>query len=151
MAIFRRWLQFSLRTFLVLLTVFMIWLGVATHHMRAQRDAVKAIEMCGGTVSYDWQYERLTDEIVFDRRPGKQPGAPHWLRSLVGDDFFQEVVGVAFFQSPPANREFADEEIRRWIPHLQKFPKLRVLLIDGACSDAAMSELTKALPGCNFI
>ncbi|HUY90495.1 MAG TPA: hypothetical protein VMV10_17290 [Pirellulales bacterium] len=151
MATRRRWLQFSLRTFLVLLTALAVWLGVASHRMREQREAVKAIETLGGTVAYDWQYERLTDEVVFDRLPGKHPGAPAWLRRLVGDDFFQEVVGVAFFRAPSGKSEFQDEEIRRWIPHLQKFPKLRVLLIDGSCSDEAMNELTKALPGCNFI
>ena len=147
----RRWLQFSLRTFLVLFTVCSIWLGVATHRMREQRDAVMAIEALGGTVSYDWQYDRLLDEVVFARRPRKQPGAPAWLRRLVGDDFFQEVIGVAFFRSPSGDSEFQDEQIRRWIPHLQKFPKLRLILIDGSCSDEAMQELTKALPGCAFI
>ena len=51
----RRWLQYSLRSFLVVLTAFAIWLGVAVNRAREQREAVKAIEALGGTVTYDFQ------------------------------------------------------------------------------------------------
>jgi hypothetical protein len=151
MATSRRWLQFSLRTFFVLVAALAVALSAASNKAREQRDAVKAIEAMGGTVSYDWQYERKLDEIVFAIRPGAQPAAPRWLRSLIGDELFQEVVGVAFVPAPAADREFSDEEVRRWIPHLRKFPKLRLMLIGGACSNDAMAELVDALPDCNFI
>ena len=147
----RRWLQFSLRSFFVLLTALGVWLGVASQRAREERDAVQAIEALGGTVAYDWQYERLTDEIVFTCRPGKEPPGPRWLRRVLGDAFFQRVIGVAFYRSQAGDHEFQEAEMRRWIPLLQKFRGLRLLMIDGACPDEAMQELAKALPGCNFI
>ena len=55
----RRWLQFSLRSFFVLLTVGCLWLGWkverTSERTRQQREAVKAIEALTGRVQYDWQ------------------------------------------------------------------------------------------------
>lgn len=51
----RRWFQFSLRFFLVALTVLAFWLGVVVTRAREQREAVKAIR---------------SRSSVFGRRPG---------------------------------------------------------------------------------
>ena len=48
----RRWLRFSLRTLLVLMTVLGValgWLGVQVNRVRKQRDAVAWVQQVGGT------------------------------------------------------------------------------------------------------
>jgi len=84
----RRWLQFSLRSILVLtgvLAVLIAWLGPKFYFAYEQRQAVAAILASGGQVAYDYQ------------AAGEQePPGPKWLRRLIGDDFFQRIDVVSF-------------------------------------------------------
>ena len=90
----RRWLQYSLRTFFVLLTVFCVWLGWMSYEAREQRKAVQWVQEIGGTVFYDYEYyyQRGGDDLV----DHYEPTAPRWLRDILGDDYFQKVSGVYF-------------------------------------------------------
>ncbi len=81
----RRWLTFSLRGLLVVLTVVCLWLGRQVERARKQREAVDAIQAVGGTIEYDWL------------RRGEPRRGPVWLQRLIGDEFFQGVDAVSFF------------------------------------------------------
>ena len=100
MKLTRRWFQYSLRTFLVVLTAFAVWRGVVIHRAREQREAVKAIEAAGGIVRYDWQYDSFRarrDGVSFDSplsNSMREPSGPLWIRRIVGDEFFQQVWAV---------------------------------------------------------
>ena len=60
----RRWLQFSLRSFLALATLFSIWLGFHVRSARRQEESVAAIKRLGGWVYYDFQdYDPLTGHL----------------------------------------------------------------------------------------
>jgi len=48
----RRWLQFSLRSMLILTAVAAIWLGWLVKQVRDQRAAVQAVRQLGGSVYY---------------------------------------------------------------------------------------------------
>ena len=85
----RCWLQFSLRTFFVLLTVFCVWLGWTVHQANEQRKAVAWVREMGGSVSYDYEFDE-DGNIIDDAKP---PG-PEWLMELVGVDCFQKVSDV---------------------------------------------------------
>ena len=76
----RRRLRFTLRTCLVLLTVFCVWIGFEANRAHEQRIAVEQIQQVAGIVLYD--------------RRDKDSYVPRWLRSLAGDDFFRSVVEV---------------------------------------------------------
>jgi hypothetical protein len=54
-----------------------------------QREAVKAIAKLGGGVRYDY-HDGPCD-------PAEHPSIPSILLTLLGDDFFSDVVGVGFF------------------------------------------------------
>ena len=87
----RRWLQYSLRTFLILLTLFAVWFGSAMHKTGEQRKAVAELERLGGTgaVCYSYQYDEDNRFIKNAEPPG-----PAWLRDILGIDFMADVVGV---------------------------------------------------------
>ena len=59
----RRFLQFSLRTLLVvvlLVSIGMSWLAVKLERARRQKEAVRTIEKAAGWVVYDYQSENLS-------------------------------------------------------------------------------------------
>jgi hypothetical protein len=89
----RRWLRFSLRTFLLVLTALCIWLGVKVNQARRQKEAVEALLELGATVRYAHQRDD-TNPTEFDSN--KDLRVPGWLRRLAGDDFFQTVALVEF-------------------------------------------------------
>jgi hypothetical protein len=81
----RHWYQFSLRTFVIIITLLGIWLGYISFRAREQREVVARIKELGGKVEYDYQTEK---------NPQKSPPGWPWLRRLVGDEYFQDVAVV---------------------------------------------------------
>lgn len=108
----RRWFQFGLRAFLLAFTLLSLWLGFATQRAAEQKRAIAAIRRRGGDVIYQHQYDNRIifqpgTPVVFKGRVmpwlsmgGYQinyeapPPGPAWLRSLLGDDYFQTVYQV---------------------------------------------------------
>jgi hypothetical protein len=85
----RRLFRLSLRTLLVAIFVFAVWLGLTFNRVRQQRAAVARIQQLGGTIQYaheiDSSGRRIPDPSL--------PGSP-WLRRLLGAEFFDSVVRV---------------------------------------------------------
>jgi len=92
----RRWLRFSLRTFLLVLTALCIWLGVKVNQARRQKEAVEALRSVGAYVHYAHQ-RSATHPEGFDSRI--ELDVPRWLRDLAGDDFFQTAVSLRIQRS----------------------------------------------------
>jgi hypothetical protein len=87
-----RWFQFSLRTLMFVTLICAVgsaWLARKMERKRKEREAVKAIIEMGGWVSYDYQLASSPTAI-----PTGMPPGPDWLRHLLGEKFFSEVVGV---------------------------------------------------------
>ena len=84
----RRWLQFSLRSLLVLVTVLAVWLGREVNRARRQNEAVAAIQQAGGMVFYDSQVRPPQSRF---RR-----WFPRFVR-LLGEDLADAVVIVMLF------------------------------------------------------
>jgi hypothetical protein len=85
----RRWYQFSLRTLLVVTAIVAVacgWLGSKIEQRRRQRDALATLAKLGDNAlaAYDFQLNGSTEG----------PRGPAWLRSLLGENFFSEVVGA---------------------------------------------------------
>ena len=76
----RRFFRYSLRTLLLVVTVFCVFMGtLGTFVKRAmdQRLAVESIRESGGGISYE-----------------SGSGGPNWLRQLIGNEYFSSVVLV---------------------------------------------------------
>ena len=98
----RRWFRFSLRTFLLVVTVLCIWLGIKVNEARRQKEAVDAILKAGGMVHYDYQtLPNIPSENHWNigYNANALPTGPPFLRKLFGDDCFRKVILVRFSQT----------------------------------------------------
>ncbi len=129
----RRWLQFSLRTLLIAMTLFALWLGVKVHRVRQQKAAVAALEASdsGNSVCYDYQFDRAGKMI-----PDASPPGPAWFRRLIGEDYLRSVRWVRLGQPTDAD-----------LAQLECLPRLQVLIFRGPLvTDEGLSHL-KGLSG----
>jgi hypothetical protein len=133
-------LRFSLRTFLIGITVFCIVLAWRLHRAKEQRAAAAAIQAAGGWAYYDYQF---TDPKSLDIDPQARPWEPDWLLKLVGIDFFHDVVSVNLVYNDDGPKRLDNNKRPTNIaPHLSHFPRLRFLLMSGAwVDDAGMAEV----------
>jgi Leucine-rich repeat (LRR) protein len=91
----RRWFQFSLRS-LLLLTLLVgigmaIWIVPIKTRAERQKRAIEAIVNDGGLVTYDYEENQPANRSGDVKN---EPPGPGWLRKLLGDDYFANVVTV---------------------------------------------------------
>jgi Leucine-rich repeat (LRR) protein len=116
----RRWLQFSLRTLLVLMLVCGCALGWLRHEVqraRAQREAAKPLEELGG-------------DVVYNRVGGP---VAYWLGQLLGEDLDFEPTMVSLDGTPVTDAG---------LTHLKGLPQLRTLILSHSkITDAGLKHL----------
>jgi Leucine Rich repeat len=122
----RRYMNVSLRSLLLLVLAIGAWLGWLVYIARVQRDAVAAIERSGGWSGYDWGWKH-GDKI----RNGK-PWAPKWLVDLIGVDFFGSVVIVVLPDS-------GSDAVLARIGHLSRLEKMNLSF--SPVTDAGVAHL----------
>ena len=137
----RRWFRFSLRSLLVLVTAFCVWLGWEVNATRRQKEAVQAIVKAGGTIGYDFQMipNAIYGKLLRGSRPPYEsglfstkyhldqnaiPSPPAWLRDNIGNDFFRNVASVSFLRAS-AVKPMTD------IEHIAKLPALKQFYLLG--------------------
>jgi hypothetical protein len=131
----RRWLRFSLRTFLLLLTALCVWMGIVVVNAGRQKRAIDSISAAGGTVYFD--YEQLApDQDYLLIKPNAEVPGPAWLRGIVGDEFFRSPVGVRL-----SGAEATDESVEKCA---RGIPDLQFLEIHQAnITDAALAHVVQ--------
>jgi len=82
----RRYFRYRLRTLMIVVTVFCIWMGITAKRARDQRQTVESILEAGGKITY--KHETPYSPI--------DPPRPEWLRKLIGDDYFFSVAEVDY-------------------------------------------------------
>ncbi|MBC7853404.1 MAG: hypothetical protein IAF94_08215 [Pirellulaceae bacterium] len=87
----RRRFRFTLRSILIVVTLLAMGLGYFSFRAQDQRSAVARIHALGGYLQYD--------NNNVDNNPRWSPAGWLWLRRLVGDDYFQDVVFVNLDQT----------------------------------------------------
>lgn len=128
----RRWLQFRLRTLLIAVLVLSLplsWFAVRMEKVRRQREAVAAIERLGGYARYESEFASLMSTGTIPQRQQT------WLRSTLGEDFFENVVHVNFH-----GIEVADADLE----HLKKLTNLECLgLVGTQITDTGLVHIKK--------
>jgi hypothetical protein len=82
----KRWLRYSLRTGLIVVTLLCVWLAFESIRARRQKAAVEQIAAHAGVAIFDYEFDDK-DQRIKDAQP---PG-PEWIRKAVGDDYFRKV------------------------------------------------------------
>lgn len=116
----RRWLQFSLRTLLIVMTLLAMALGTAMLPAERQRRAVRTVRGLGGSVSYA---DPLAEESLFVSQ----------LRVRLGRDYFDVVKEIDLVGTPASDQDLA--QLRR-LTHVE-----RLFLDDTQVTDAGLENL----------
>ncbi len=142
----RRRFQFSLRSLLVIgVALPFSWLAVEMRGANDQRTAVEAIVKAGGEIEYDYEFEYwYPDDLYHGQTMGgcvrqmRGQTCPAWLRRLLGDDFFANVVHVD--ASDPNVRV---EEVLRHVNRLTNLQQLELTFNDSLESFEELKGLTQ--------
>ncbi|MGO8753589.1 MAG: hypothetical protein ACLQNE_47250 [Thermoguttaceae bacterium] len=106
----------------------MSWVSVKIQRAKREKEAVGEIKKLGGVVFYDYQVDAKGNEIQ-----GAQPSSPKWLRTLLGDDCFTNVVEVALDHTQVTDAGLA---------HLKGLTQLQQLSLDNTqVTDAGLEHL----------
>jgi hypothetical protein len=137
----RRWLRFSLRTFLVVVTLFCIWSAWYVHRARRQKEAVEAVQTYGGWAYYDHQF----DEAKPPTKVMNESPWPSWLIDIFGIDMFHNVIEVNLVYSDDrGKREETQNTSDEIIPNLEAFPNLRRLYLHSTqVTDDTMPHIAR--------
>ncbi len=126
----RRYRQFSLRTFLVVLTLVCVWFGWQVNRANQQRQAAAWVLEMGGSVTYDYEFDDKGNRIA-----DAKPTSPEWLR-----DFYDQVVVV----------ELSGTQVHDLTP-LANLKSLQWLYINNTpVSEEQITKLRQALPNCDI-
>jgi len=130
----RRWLQYSLRTFLIFTLAVgagLGWLGIKMDRARRQKMAVEAIRKAHASgprwapnsmaLRIGHRSDKLWALWPVEYAPSSD-GIPDWLVHWLGDDFFYDVHSVNLYAE-----EFTDDDLE----HLRVLTELRRLSIEG--------------------
>lgn len=123
------WLQFSLRGFLTVITIFAVWLGWNVDRAAKQHAAIEAVDKLGGGTSYVWETRPE------DGYPGNwSRPVPACLCEMLSDDHFADV-GIVWF-----GPEAVDADLR-WIANFDA-SAIRFLSLNSLqLSDLALNAL----------
>ncbi len=114
--------------FVTLFAIACSWFAVKMQQARRQREAVEAIQKLGGAAYYDYQFVEWDVPLRTT-----EPPEPAWLRKLVGDDFFADVVAVLL-----TGMGVTDASLN----NIKKLPQLRQLdLYNTNITDSGMEYL----------
>lgn len=158
----RKFLQFKLRTLIILVLIFagvFGWLGLEVKQGRDREAAVRCFVKLGGHVAYE--ADESNDEILRDSPPG-----PNLLRKILGDQFFAKVKYVNFFNADVRVSNLIQLKMftdLKWLYfggssindagliHLRDMQQLKLLDLKGtSVTFQGVKELQKALPNCEI-
>jgi hypothetical protein len=166
--VFRRRVQFGLRTLLVFVTLCAVvcsWMAVRIKQARRQAEVVAALQAKGRAkgrtrVFYDWE---CADYLHVRFLKGPPPGS-EFLRNVLGVDFFFDVEYLPLRHWPVADADLAqlivftrvtdlevagDKITNEGLPYLEQLTSLRTLSLDDTqITYLGMRSLQFALPRC---
>jgi hypothetical protein len=137
----RPWSRITIRVMMLLVLIVALLLGRQVNKAREQREAVAAVQNYGGWVHYD--YEFVSGKIA----PGRGPLAPRWLRSLLGDEYFQNVRQVSLVYDDSAGKRLDNTSLRACddlLKQISTLPGLTgLMLIETQATDDGLRHIGK--------
>ncbi|MFZ5831465.1 MAG: hypothetical protein ACOY3P_15380 [Planctomycetota bacterium] len=136
----RRWLQYSLRTLLIVMTLLAVWLAFYTSRARRQARAAKALEEAGAEVLYFNRFQHSANAARFTK-----PVAPDWLRDLLSVDFVDSVRTVVLTGNHP-NVPRSEPVSDAHLAHLKDLPEVEALILvsrSGSVTNAGLAHVAK--------
>src|SRR5262245_13967295 len=82
----RTWLQFSLRTFFVLVTLACLSFALLERRARQRQQAIARIQKLGGSVTFEHERDSKGHSIKNAASP-----APSWAQGSAGEEYFRKV------------------------------------------------------------
>lgn len=92
----RRWITYSLRSLLVLVTILCIMLALETTRVRRFRSIRTSIEQMGGSVFPGYRFDSSGKPKGFSKRE-----VPPWLTSVISEDYFLTIVTINLWDNAP--------------------------------------------------
>lgn len=133
----RRWFSYSLRSLLILITAFCIWLGWRVESTRRQREAIAAIERMGGLVGYKFQ---MTPSGVNQKATSDTPA---WLWPVFGKG---EIVFISFQM-----KNVDDSDLAELAENLKAIHSFRLLSLDRTKIGDTTAKKLSALRNFNVL
>ena len=165
----RRWLQFSLRGLLALLTVLAIWFGLFVNAAHRQHQARLHVEKLGGKALYDFQHVNLSltkagYRLHYSRNA--RPANFDLLCRLFGDDYCSQIVFISLKGLPITDADLVPIGSLRGLEYLdlaftpitddgldsiENLSSLRNLMLSPyQHSKARVAALQESLPTCQI-
>jgi hypothetical protein len=107
-------MRYRLRTLLVVMVAFGVWLGLQVNTARRQRAAVAAVQRLGGTVYFEHQLKHDSRGRLV-AVPEASVRYPEWLRPVAERVFPPGVVSVRLRDMPATDR---DLELLKSLPRV---------------------------------
>ena len=131
--------RYSLGAILIAVTCCCIWLGRVAADIRTDRGAIALVTELRGLIIYDYEIDESSippgGYLRHGRRlPGVKPPGPAWLRGLIGDEYFTEVVLINLSETTVSDQDLAS---------MNRLSHLRCLYLDNTTiGDAGLARLT---------
>ncbi len=126
---------------MVLVLILAVFLGWRVNKARQQARAVAAVKSHGGWVHYD--YEFVSGKLT----PGSEPWAPRWLRSILGDEFFQEIEQVSLVYDDSTGTRYENKNFATCddlFAQLASQPGIKTLLLHATqATDEGLKHIGK--------
>jgi len=137
----RRWFRYSLRTLLVVVTIFCVVLGYWTYRANRQKAVVKWVEDNGGDIYYDFERNEKGELIGNAKFP-----YPKWMQEYLGVDYLATVVYVDLQPTPKyivsSSGSFSQERSElKDVASLAKLSRLKYLYLGST----QVSDLTSLM------
>jgi len=128
--------------FVLLLALGLGWFVPRWKAAREQQRARAAVNAMGGCAMYDYEYRFAQAERSGGAAGGSPaPPAPRWARTLLGDDFFADIVYVDYLVADVHGGAGSSELPPGFLGQIEKLPQLEVLeLQDCSVSDDDMKH-----------
>jgi hypothetical protein len=135
----RRWLQFSLKGLLVVVTLFAVFLGIYCERARRQLAIREGLDVMSTEIFFESEFDGTpwsnyrNQGMITGKSP--LPSRLPWLRKLVGPDYVDTIVAVVV----------GTDDIDGVIPLLKNLPGLRTVYLRTSSFEPPTEDASKAI------